>query len=463
MKALLLCVAAMLLVAAPVHAQPHQHHWLSGLGRLFGLKPRPTPTPPMMIPRLPLQAAPGIRVYAPLPLEHDLRLLGAFAPMWINDQEVAILAMRQEHVVLVAFGGDRFQTPSVLLEMPRAQLLNMALSPDRHTLATVATSGDQLTIALRATAGPSPPTPIAVIPGAYRRASLAWLDRDTLAVGVSGAKASSEDAGQSPAESLPPALYLVSAVPEAREPQTLDLECLDDIDPARARWSPDGNLALAPAVNGASWYLLDRSGKRCDALRLKQLVPVDLLQWAPDSRRFMFTAVPARIPAPYALGVVEYDIRSAQATILAAPAGAAVYLGKLGEAVLGSRGITAQSLRTNPGMLAAAEVGWFTSTHAQLKIVPLGVQVQGGALLAAGMLYSDAAGLLAIRLEAPGGGGDFPALLWLSVSLRTGGVLAYGETHGFLAAGWSPDGSKIAVIGGPLDAPAAAILESPHQ
>lgn len=462
------------------------------------------PKPPLMIPRLPLQAAPGVRVVAALPLGTDFKLLGAWPPVWVTPEELAIVGRLGERTVVAGFSGANFQQAGILVAGPEpadGRLLDLALSADHDRFATVASSGDRLTIGLSSAQRVGPGVTLSEIPGSFSAASIAWLGRNLLAIGAvenTGGAPATENASESPSPSpgagaspmasqspspvapsptssdtpqpsptpapvaQVPHLFVISLA-MTQEPMEPQLDCLGQIDPTRLYWSGNGRLAVAagaPPTQGR-WYLIDRLQATCSPIEVRGGRPVDFLQWGQNDGRFLFTAIPTDGSGLSAIAVMEYTLADGVAQVVAQPAAAAVYTIGTNLAAIGSRSLTPVLLRTAPDRLIPAELDWFTWSHAQVQIVPLGVQVRALALLGAKIGYCASRAVLSAELSAPGAAGDFPALMWVSSSLRAGGVLAFGQTHGFLSASFSPACDQVALLGGQLDRPTGAIVAMP--
>ncbi|HLH77883.1 MAG TPA: hypothetical protein VKV28_13860 [Candidatus Binataceae bacterium] len=461
------------------------------------------PKPPLMIPRLPLQAAPGIRVMASLPLGPDFKLLGAGPPVWITPQELALVGQLGQRTVIAAFSGENFQQTGIVVAGPKpadGKLLDVALSADHQRFATVASLGDSLAIGLSAAQRVGPGVVVSEIPGRFTAASIAWLGPNLLAIGAieRAAASSSASATASPTPSpsgtatapvrdsplpatanatpssalqpsptatpiaLVPHLFVVSLA-MASEPIEPQLDCLGQIDPTRLYWSRNGRLAVAAGAppTAGRWFLIDRLQASCSPIMVRGGMPVGFLQWGQNDGRFLFTAIPNDGSGLSAIAVMEYTVADRVAQTVVQPAAAATYTIGTNLAAIASRNVTPALLRTEPDRLIPAELDWFTWSHAQVQIVPLGVQVRAGALLEAEVGYCASRGLLSAELTAPGPGGDFPALMWIANSLRAGGVLAFGQTHGFLSASFSPGCNRIALLGGQLDRPTGAVIAMP--
>jgi|GEM_PF-2729350 len=458
------------------------------------------PKPPLMIPRLPLQAAPGIRVIAALPLGPDFKLLGSAPPLWVTGQELAVVGRIGQRTVIAGFSGDNFQQSGILVAGPKpalGTLLDAALSADHERFATVSSLSDRLTIGLSAAQRVGPSTIVSEIPGRFSAASIAWLGANLLAIGavelgtpppapdataptpnpsasatatVVGPPASatvSASATPQPSPSatpvaLVPHLFVVSLA-MASEPIEPQLDCLDQIDPTRLYWSNNGRLAVAAGAppNTGRWYLIDRMQATCSPIVVRGGIPFGFLQWGQNDGRFLFTAVPNNGSGVSAIAVMEYTLADHAAQTVIQPATAATYTIGTNLAAVGSRSLTPALIRTTPDRLVPAELDWFTWAHAQVQIVPLGVQVRARALLDAQIGYCASSAMLSAKLSAPGPAGDFPALMWIANSLRAGGVLAFGQTHGFLSASFSPACDRVALLGGQLDRPTGAVLAMP--
>lgn len=469
MKAFILGTVLSLFLAATAGAQI-SNFWLSAPGPPT---PSPRPTPSAQLHRAPLQPASGVAIDTRLPLANGFSLVGPWPPLWVGEDEVALLGKRAGHLTLVAFMGDRFSQTRTLIDLPSAgkrTLMDFALGPAHKRFAVAFATGSQLELQILPANGKGAPKTMATLKGDYLHASVKWLDPKTLMIGAvekSGEEDGSGDQnGAEPPNTRPRLmghLYLLS--PSASSaPTDFDPGCRGAINPLQLHWNAKGSLAIAygGAAGNRRWYLIEHERSRCSALDLRGLIPVRFLQWGPASARFLFTAVPRNTPAPAALGVFEYSIRHHAAYLIARPAAAAAFTEGTQIVALGSRNLKPPTLARNPDLLMPAEVGGLNAARSELRLVPLGVTVRAASLMNGLITYSAAHKMAIIGLYAPGAGGDFPALLWLSASLERAGVIASGESHGLLIPSWSPDGSKIAVIAGTPEHPLAAILQSPR-
>ncbi len=267
------------------------------------------------------------------------------------------------------------------------------------------------------------------------------------------------DVPQTPAE--PGRSLHIVRVGAQQEPASLDLDCLEQIDPTTILWSPDGSYGLGQSGEEQKWWLIDRSKARCDALKLPGIVPVGFIEWAKGSSGFLFTATPAGMRDTPHLGIMEYSLNTHKARLLASPAATAAYVSGGRVAVLGSRHLSAALMVKSPDVLIPAEIAWINPEQGELNIVPTGLKTTAAELLGARIRYS-ARGLLETSFQTPGPKAAFTVLLWLSATSNSGGILGTGRIGKTMLANWSPDGTKLAVLAGMPEHPTLAIVASPQ-
>ncbi len=442
------------------------NYWLTLPPASVGAPPKPPPAPE--IPDLPFAGARHVQVRATVKIPDDLKLIGPVAPIWLGADAVA-LPVRQKHgVALMAWEGDHFDQARMVADsstVKGAAILDMAISRDGKRVAIAADLPEQLQIWIRETHGAAPASVVGTIDGACRRAAVAWLDAQTVAVGAQmapDAAPSEQSPDQENAPSNPPRRRLYVVHPgEQQSPAALELECLDRIDPASLTWSPDGSFALAREEEGGPWTLVDRAKSKCTPIKVPGLTVGQILDWDSDSRSFLFTAAPQVAPDPAHAGVMEYTVASHKARLLASPATAAAYAGEGAVAVLGSRRLNAPAIAAAPHAIYPAEIAFMDPSRSRMEILPTGFDSTAAALLH-GYLTGSASGLLAASFQVPHPKGAFTALVWMSPAAHNGGVLGTGR-GGTMVARWSPDSTRLAVLAGLPDHPILAIVAAPHQ
>ncbi len=440
------------------------NYWLTLPPASVGAPPKP---PAPEIPDLPFAAARHVQVWATEKIPDDLKLIGPVAPIWLGADAVA-LPVRQKHgVALMAWEGDHFDQARMVADsstVKGAAILDMAISRDGKRVVIAANSREQLQIWIRETRGAAPPSVVGTIDGACRRAAVAWLDAQTVAVGAQlapdAAPADQSDRENAPSNPLRRRLYVVHPG-EQQPPAALAIECLDRIDPASLIWSPDGSFALARGEEGEPWTLIDRAKSKCTPINVPGLTVGQIVDWESNSRGFLFTAAPQVSPDPAHAGVMEYTVASHQARLLASPATAAAYAGEGAVAVLGSRRLNAPAIAAAPHAIYPAEIAFIDPSRSRMEILPTGFDSTAAALLH-GYLTGSASGRLAASFQVPHPKGAFTALVWVSPAAHNGGVMGTGR-GGTMVARWSPDSTRLAVLAGLPDHPTLAIVAVPHQ
>ncbi|HZY59529.1 MAG TPA: LpqB family beta-propeller domain-containing protein [Candidatus Binataceae bacterium] len=467
-----MAVGIVCLAASAASAQM-PNYWLATPPSVVGAPPAPPPPPE--IPDVPFAAARDVQSVATLKIDKDFKPIAPQAPLWMGSNEVALLGTRHGQITLLAYYGEHFANSRVLADPSTVRggtILDMAVSRDGRRLAIAAATHDKLQIWLRDTNGDAPASVAAAMDGAYSKAGIAWLDAATLAVGTQSAAIAAPtptpapDATQPPTDNpQPPAeptrsLHVVK-IGAQEEPASLDLDCLEQVDPTAILWSPDGNYGIGQVDEQDKWMLIDRSKVSCEALKLPAIAPAGFIAWEKESRQFLFTATPARLRDTSHVGVMEYSLKLHKARLLASPATAAAYVNAGRIAILGSRHLNAAMIVRSPDTLMGAEIAWINPGQGELNIVPTGFKTTAAELLGARLRYS-VKGLLATSFQTPGPKGAFTVLLWLSAASDNGGVLGTGRIGRMTAANWSPDGSKLAVLAGLPETPTLAIIASPQ-
>ncbi len=446
------------------------NYWEATLPSIMGAAP-----PPADLPKVPLAPIHGVKLAAIFNIDKDYKVTGPWPPLWLGPKEIGLLATYHDRVTLIAFYGEHFAKSRVLADtstVNSGKILDMAVSHDGMRLAIAVASDSKLQIWTRDTQEDSPASVAATVDEACDKAGVAWLDPNTVAVGTECEPSAS---APSPQPSATPGQPEVSEIPvkpvrslrlvqigAQRAPASLELDCLDQIDPTTLGWSPDGDYALAQSIEGRKWFVIDRSEAHCEPLKLAGLVPATFIEWEKGDRRFLFTAAPARAPDSPHLGVMEYTIASQNARLLGSPAVSAVYVTGGEVAILGSNRLTAAVMIHNPNLLVPAEIAWIDPLRSQLNVVQTGFSTTAAELLSATLRYSAEKQLLATSFQTPGRKGAFTVLLWISAASKTGGVLATGRVGRRMLSSWSPDGTRLAVLAGVPDRPTLAIIAVPQ-
>jgi Lipoprotein LpqB beta-propeller domain len=428
------------------------------------------------IPNVPFAGAPNVRVAGEVSIARAFKLLGLWAPLWLGPNMVALPGTLNKQVTLMAWYGERFNRSRVVADSSTvhgAGILDMAVSRDGKRLAIAATTGDKLQIWQRDTQSDAPASLAATIDGACDKAGLAWLNQDTVAVGVqfkqnpAPAPVPSESPIVIPGQQEQPAgpqiqraLYIVQLA-GGRPPANIDLDCLKHVEPWTLTWSPDSRYALGLSEEQPGWTVIDRVKPACETITVPGIVPAGFIEWGGDSTRFLFTATPTRWPDPAHVGVMEYRLTSHKGRLLASPATAASYVGGARIAVLGSQRLNAAAIAANPDKFFPAEIAWIDPGQSELNIVPTGLSSTAADLLRAHLRFSAANGLVALSFETANPKTTFAVLMWLAAAGNSGGVLGTGRM-GTMLMSWSPDGAKLAVLAGLPDHPTLEIVAAPR-
>jgi hypothetical protein len=416
--------------------------------------------PPHLYGTATLMITTGVPVTATIHLPPGFQPVAGRPPMWLqNGTEIGVVGTENSNVVVLGFSGPGWKNSRVLAAAQgkdaaeEGRIVDLAPSPNGITLATaVQVAGkDRLDVILRDLIATGSGQPVTSFDGTYSLASMQWLNNGTIAIELRPNPEPEPPPAVNPAE-VPPGELPPSTPPKPSEGlQIIVVTGPGSVAPLHVgcpisaiQWSPGGRYGVAAGDSVAPPAIIDRAHGTCT--RLNSPPPVTVLGWSPHDNGEFLSIQP--VPAAHSAGVFRYDIKSAQAKLIAVSSGAAAYTETGSILAYGNQKLRWKMLERQPLKVVTAEVATFPATESRVDIKQLGFQTVPGMLLRSAMAYSRNSDRAAIVTYAPAVPVPMRKMLVYSLGSDNAFQIAYGPAKGVAEVSWSPSGRSLAILDG---------------
>jgi hypothetical protein len=429
-----------------------------------GSKPLPTET----VRTATMNITPGVEVLTRVALPDGFVPSPDYPPMWLQaGKEVAIAGTRNEHTVVMGYGGAGYRTERVIAQdggigAPDGSLVDLAASPDGMVLALAVVNSKEprLDVVTRDVISAGAANPVSGFDGEFDSASIGWLGDFMIPLALRAhianeasrePPAGASDSGQEPLSAASSGLYSIN-ISGAVTTGYLKLNC----KMSRLSWSPQGIVAVGSGDANAPPIIIDRSKESCQRINAK--APIRVLDWAHDSKAFLYQETNRTAGS----GTYRYDLASNAVRLVAISSGAAAFVGNDQVLALGNGALTFRGTQFAPEGPIRAEVALSNPTGSDTEVESLGFNSTPAMLAASTMTYTGATDTAAIATFSPTNSGPMRKIVIYSVAARRAFLVAFGPARGVLAMSWSPRGRYLAIADGDSGASALTIVSPPR-
>lgn len=417
----------------------------------------PPPKPaPAWIPRgANFATAPGVAVFAHVPMPADFVPSPHWPPLWVqHGAEIAVVGKQDGRTMVIGFSGSRFDNTRTIAASgdPGASMVDLAVSPDGSTIATAVARQDDPRVEVftqNLDGGRARHAPIARYPGRFDAVAIAWLGPEKIAVALGRRAGPESSAGKAAARVSE--LHLVN-LKGRQSSRAVRLRC----DFSRLIWSPDGRHAFADTDDGPALVSLAPPSAQCRTLRTAP--SIRFLEWAPKGDSFLYFSPLAVVNAAGGFGTFDYDLASDASRLIAISSDAAAYTSSGTIAALGNRDLTRRRLAIRPDAPVSAEIAQVDVRKSETKITALGLNTLAGMLSHSAMSSSPSTDAVAVEMPIPGPPVERLLLFYVAVPKGVAGLLAIGTPGGLAQMSWSPEANLLAVLDAESAEPTLLVL-----
>ena len=407
---------------------------------MFGHEEKPPP--PVTLHTATMDLTPGITVNALVETPPGFMPIVGELPLWLQGgKEIALAGTLQGRTQVLGFSGGGYKHVRLIAAdggpgAPHGTIVGLAASPDGLTLAVAEATPGRIEIVLRYVISNGGQNSVASFDGNFHAVSLAWVARDTLAVGLAGEPASSPaDAG---------GLYLVHVL-GAITVERVKFSC----PPSTMVFSPDTRYAIGEGDEHTPVSIFDGRDGTCQ--QISPAGPIRVLGWAPGSAAFIYSTLAGN---GHGAGVFRHTIASASTELIAASSSAAAYTGPGIIMALGNR----EAAGSAPDKRLTAQIASFVPKQSATIIESLGIPTTPSMMMASTMTYSHGFAELALQLYADRPSGPTREIVTFSIVNRKTFMLASGAVRGVAVIGWSPAGNQLVICDGDGSIGALAVV-----
>ncbi len=420
------------------------------------------PTPAAVVRSATMDITPGIIVLARVQMPAGFVPLPQQPPMWLEEgKEIAVAGVQNDHIAILGFGGPGWATMRVLAEDGAvggkdARIVDAAAGPDglELALATIDPERKQAAVIVRDLISGGEGHPVATFDGQFDIASIAWVARFTLALGLR-ARQSEPPSGQTPAASdgaapssavtpsqtspsptpAPSAegLYLIGTSGTVLA-QLVKLDC----KLSTLAWGPKGAFAVGQGDSIAPAVLIDREHAKCQQLNAR--APIQVLGWTSDGSYFLYREVEANGES----AIFTYDMARHASRLVAVSSTAAAFVDHKVLA-LGNASLSFKRVEQFPQKQVHAELALVDPKSDEIDLQSLGFLSTPAMFAESTMALSRQTSAVAIVAFSPAAGGAMRKIVTYSVPAKSAFMVAFGPAVGALSIAWSPRGRYLAI------------------
>jgi hypothetical protein len=415
----------------------------------------------------------GVNVTAAVRMPAGFEPVAGRPPMWLqNGTEIAVVGTEHGNVIVLGFSGPGWKNSRILAAAhgkdaaEEGRIVDLAASPNGITLASAVqvAGANRLDVILRDLIATGAGQPVTSFDGTYSLASMQWLNNGTIAMALRPNPEPPPLPEVNPDE-VPPGELPPSPPPKPSEGlQIIVVSGPGSVAPLRVdcpvsviQWSPEGRYGVAAGDSVAPPAIIDRAHATCT--RFNSAPPVKVLGWSPMSNAEFLSVQP--VTAAHSAGVFSYDIKRAQAKLIAVSSGAAAYTETGSILAYGSQKLRWKMIERQPLTVVTAEIANFPTGESRVDIKQLGFQTVPPMLLQSTMTYSRDSDRAAIVTYAPAVPVPMRKIIIYSLRSDDAFQIAYGPARGVAELSWSPNGHALAILDGDASGSTLTILVPP--
>jgi hypothetical protein len=428
---------------------------------LFKSKPPPAaPRPLHLGATATLDITNGIDVIGSTALPSGFIPSAEVPPMWLAEGfGVAVAGSLNGKATVLGLGGAGFNRLANIASdfgpgAPAGNIVSVAASPDGMEVATAVAepANKRLNVMLIDSISGGDGHSVASFDGAYRVASMNWIDRDTLAIVLRESLAPAQPPTNIETVSSSGGLYLIGIS---------GLGSLTHLDAIPCRlahlsFSPNRRFAASSGDSDAAPAIVDLQNQKCQEIR--SAAPIRILGWAPDSSDFLYAAR----GGGGAVGTFRFSLATARSTVVAVSSPAVAYASDGTIIAMGNAGLTWRRVTEDPDAPAKTEIALIDPRTAQITLNTLGFSASPTVLAQSTMVFTDVSDSAAIDSLVLLPNGLTRLLLDYSYPSRSAFVLASGPVRGQLSMSWAPDGRALALVDGDASLSMLTVMVPPR-
>jgi hypothetical protein len=416
--------------------------------------------PPHLYGTATLTITTGVPVTATVQLPPGFQPVAGRPPMWLqNGTEIGVVGTEQSNVIVLGFSGPGWKNSRILAAAhgkgaaEEGRIVDLAASPNGITLASAVqvAGADRLDVILRDLIATGAGQPVTSFDGTYSLASMQWLNNGTIAMELRPKPEPAQPPTFNPEEVAPGDLPPASPPTPTEGLQIIVVTGPGSVAPLHVgcpvstiQWNPEGRYGVAAGDSVAPPAIIDRAHATCTPFN--SAPPVTVLGWSPANNAAFLSVQP--VPAAHSAGVFKYDIKSAEAKLIAVSSGAAAYTETGAILAYGSQKLRWKMIERQPLTVVTAQVATFPTDDSQVDIKQLGFQTVPPMLLRSTMAYSRNSYRAAIVTYAPAVPVPMRKILIYSLRSDNAFQIAYGPAKGVTELSWSPNGRSLAILDG---------------
>lgn|GEM_PF-3202460 len=415
----------------------------------------------------PFALLPGVKVVAfvPLPSEFETQL----PPLWSqNDSSLYLFSPSASRLLALRFDlhkqTKRNSVSSLTLyhydkptKLDLGGLLDFAVSPDHGAVAIVAADPDADTteIFVRKLKASAENRKIARFPGVAEAATVFWKDSKNLIVGLGP----SLDLKSKVQNFNFAGLYRLNVEAPGDNSQIYPI-CASAFDFSRFVVSPSGKRILVSSANNGRAVVFDTDSFLCAETKLNSLSQLVFLGWSQAEDRILYATELSyrdlRFP-----GVFEYDFQKRSTRVVGAPTASATYTASDSIAIIGSRSLSAETLRRAAKRLLPAQIGLMSPSRDEITIFPTGAWTTPYLLLDASLTYAKNWDALVLQVPVPSTKGFMPTLISFPISSKLVELIGSGRENARLLFSWARSAPWLAVCDCERKSPTLLVVALP--